>query len=386
MPYKGRFVVEETADGNTWNTIYTSSTDEDTVTHYLYSILTNGSGQTVASSNGSTVGIPRDVTNVRCKLYASGGTTTLMDMQSVAVVIDVDNLTQSQIVEILSNDGAWKGLYYKNGQLYISFSAALGGELTLGGEKNGNGYLKIKDANNAAKGLIDRSGYAVFTSYEENSKYMKYTGVQFSSDGIFPVDIKKFFDDEVDIEIENSENWGISWNDNSLNVYATEVSADTGTFENLTVTNPASFAKSPKIEDMEYTTSSNTICWDGRTGYKQLMLKSSSSKRYKDIGNNISEQEIEEWYNIEPTWAKYKDGYLVKGDENEGRYIPMFIAEDVEEYFPEATRHANGLVEDWNERIMIPAMFAMLKNQKAQLDRQEKLIKKLYETLNIKED
>lgn len=386
VPYKGRFVVEETADGNTWNTIYTSSTDEDTVTHYLYSILTNGSGQTVASSNGSTVGIPRDVTNVRCKLYASGGTTTLMDMQSVAVVIDVDNLTQSQIVEILSNDGAWKGLYYKNGQLYISFSAALGGELTLGGEKNGNGYLKIKDANNAAKGLIDRSGYAVFTSYEENSKYMKYTGVQFSSDGIFPVDIKKFFDDEVDIEIENSENWGISWNDNSLNVYATEVSADTGTFENLTVTNPASFAKSPKIEDMEYTTSSNTICWDGRTGYKQLMLKSSSSKRYKDIGNNISEQEIEEWYNIEPTWAKYKKGYLVKGDENEGRYIPMFIAENVEAFFPEATRHQNGLVEDWNERIMIPAMFAMLKNQKAQLDRQEKLIKKLYETLNIKED
>lgn len=386
VPYKGRFVVEETADGNTWNTIYTSSTDEDTVTHYLYSILTNGSGQTVASSNGSTVGIPRDVTNVRCKLYASGGTTTLMDMQSVAVVIDVDNLTQSQIVEILSNDGAWKGLYYKNGQLYISFSAALGGELTLGGEKNGNGYLKIKDANNADKGLIDRSGYAVFTSYEENSKYMKYTGVQFSSDGIFPVDIKKFFDDEVDIEIENSENWGISWNDNSLNVYATEVSADTGTFEDLTVTNPASFAKSPKIEDMEYTTSSNTICWDGRTGYKQLMLKSSSSKRYKDIGNDISEQEIEEWYNIEPTWAKYKKGYLVKGDENEGRYIPMFIAENVEVFFPEATRHQNGLVEDWNERIMIPAMFAMIKSQKEQLDRQEKLINQLYEKFNIEKE
>lgn len=383
VPYKGRFVVEETADGNTWNTIYTSSTDEDTVTHYLYSILTNGSGQTVASSNGSTVGIPRDVTNVRCKLYASGGTTTLMDMQSVAVVIDVDNLTQSQIVEILSNDGAWKGLYYKNGQLYISFSAALGGELTLGGEKNGNGYLKIKDANNADKGLIDRSGYAVFTSYEENSKYMKYTGVQFSSDGIFPVDIKKFFDDEVDIEIENSENWGISWNDNSLNVYATEVSADTGTFGDLTVTNSASFAKSPKIENMEYTTSSNTICWDGRTGYKQLMLKSSSSKRYKDIGNNISEQEIEEWYNIEPTWAKHKKGYLVKGDENEGRYIPMFIAENVEAFFPEATRHQNGLVEDWNERIMIPAMFAMLKAQKKKIDQQEKLINKLCEKLNI---
>lgn len=383
VPYKGRFVVEETADGNTWNTIYTSSTDEDTVTHYLYSILTNGSGQTVASSNGSTVGIPRDVTNVRCKLYASGGTTTLMDMQSVAVVIDIDNLTQEQIVSILTNDGAWKGLYYSNGRLYVSLDALLGGTVTLGGEKNGNGYLKIKDANNAAKGLIDRSGYTVFTSYEENSEYMKYTGVQFSSDGIFPVDIKKFFGDEVDIEIENSENWRISWDDNSLTVHATEVSADTGTFENLTVTNPASFAKSPKIEDMEYTTSSNTVCWDGRTGYKQLMLKSSSSKRYKDIGSDISEQEIEEWYNIEPLWAKYKEGYLVEWDENEGRYIPMFIAEDVEKYFPEATRHANGLVEDWNERIMIPAMFAMIKAQKKKIDQQEKLINKLCEKLNI---
>ena len=386
VPYKGRFVVEETADGNTWNTIYTSSTDEDTVTHYLYSILTNGSGQTVASSNGSTIGIPRDVTNVRCKLYASGGTTTLMDMQSVAVVIDIDNLTQEQIVSILTNDGAWKGLYYSNGRLYVSLDALLGGTVTLGGKKNGNGYLKIKDASNAVKGLIDRSGYTVFTSYEENSKYMKYTGVQFSSDGIFPVDIKKFFDDEVDIEIENSENWGISWKDNSLNVYATEVSADTGTFGDLTVTNSASFTKSPKIEDMEYTTSSNTVCWDGRTGYKQLMLKSSSSKRYKDIGNNISEQEIEEWYNIEPTWAKYKKGYLVKGDENEGRYIPMFIAENVEVFFPEATRHQNGLVEDWNERIMIPAMFAMIKSQKEQLDRQEKLINQLYEKFNIEKE
>lgn len=368
VPYKGRFVVEETADGNTWNTIYTSSTDEDTVTHYLYSILTNSSGQAVASSNGSTIGIPRDVTNVRCKLYASGGTTTLMDMQSVAVVIDVDNLTQEQIVSILTNDGAWKGLYYSNGRLYVSLDALLGGTVTLGGKKNGNGYLKIKDASNAVKGLIDRSGYTVLTNYEENSKYMEYTGVQFSNDGIFPVDIKKFFGNEADIEIGGDENWRISWDDNSLNIYATEVSADTGTFEDLTVANPASFAKSPRIEDMEYTTSSNTVCWDGRTGYKQLMLKSSSSKRYKDIGSDISEQEIEEWYNIEPLWAKYKEGYLVEGDENEGRYIPMFIAEDVEEYFPEATRHANGLVEDWNERIMIPAMFAMLKNQKSEIN------------------
>lgn len=380
--YKGRFVIEETADGNTWKTIYTSSADEDTVKHYLYTILTDGSGQTVTDGNGTTVGIPRDVTNIRCKLYASGGTTTLMDMQSVAVVIDVDNLTQEQIVEILSGDGEFKGLYYINGHLYISFDAIMGNAATLGGAKNGNGYLKIKNDKDSVKGLVDYSGYTVFTSYEEDSDHMKYTGVQFSSEGIFPVDIEKFFGDEVDIEIENTS-WGISWDDKKLKINATEVSADTGKFENLTVTNTASFTSSPKIENMEYTTSANTVCWDGRTGYKQLMLNSSSSKRYKDIGNNISEQEIEEWYNIEPLWAKYKEGYLVEWDENEGRYIPMFIAEDVEKYFPEATRHANGLVEDWNERIMIPAMFAMLKAQKKKIDQQEKLINKLCEKLNI---
>lgn len=368
VPYKGRFVVEETVDGSTWKTIYASSTDEDTVTHYLYSILTNSSGQAVASSNGSTIGIPRDVTNVRCKLYASGGTTTLMDMQSVAVVIDVASLTQEQIVEILSNGGEFKGLYYLNGHLYISLDALMGNAAILGGTKNGNGYLKIKDANGAVKGLIDRSGHTVFTSYEENSKHMKYIGVQLSSDGIVPVDVEKFFDNEVDIEITNSEEWGISWDYNNLNIYATEMSANTGEFETLTVTDMASFTSSPKIENMEYTTASNTVCWDGRTGYKQLMLKSSSSKRYKDIGDNITESEIEGWYNIEPTWAKYKDGYLVKGDENEGRYIPMFIAEDVENFFPEATRHADGQVEDWNERIMIPAMFAMIKSQKSEID------------------
>lgn len=183
VPYKGRFVVEETADGNTWNTIYTSSTDEDTVTHYLYSILTNGSGQTVASSNGSTVGIPRDVTNVRCKLYASGGTTTLMDMQSVAVVIDVDNLTQSQIVEILSNDGAWKGLYYNNGNLYISFSAALGGTLVLGGKNNGNGTLTVKDANNNQIGKWDNTGADITGKIKtilHESTYISISGQEIS--------------------------------------------------------------------------------------------------------------------------------------------------------------------------------------------------------------
>jgi hypothetical protein len=322
---------------------------------------------------------------IRAAIYTDSGRTKIADQQTWQVAVDVGMLTQEQIVEILSNDGEFKGLYYLNGHLYISLDALMGNAAILGGAKNGNGYLKIKDKKGTVKGLIDYSGYTAFTSYEENSTRMKYTGICFSDTGINPVSAEKYFSSTADIEYVETA-WGIDWTAEELNVSATEVSADTGTFGDLTVTNSASFAKSPKIENMEYTTSSNTVCWDGRTGYKQLMLKSSSSKRYKDIGNNISEQEIEEWYNIEPTWAKYKKGYLVKEDENEGRYIPMFIAENVEAFFPEATRHQNGLVEDWNERIMIPAMFAMIKSQKKQLDRQKELINQLYEKLNIEKE
>lgn len=322
---------------------------------------------------------------IRATIYTDSGRTKIADQQIWQVAVDVGMLTQEQIVEILSNDGEFKGLYYLNGHLYISLDALMGNAAILGGTKNGNGYLKIKDKKGTVKGLIDCSGYTAFTSYEENSTRMKYTGICFSDTGINPVSAEKYFSSTADIEYVETA-WGIDWTAEELNISATEVSADTGTFGDLTVTNSASFAKSPKIENMEYTTSSNTICWDGRTGYKQLMLKSSSSKRYKDIGNNIAEQEIEEWYNIEPTWAKYKEGYLVEGDENEGRYIPMFIAENVEAFFPEATRHQNGLVEDWSERIMIPAMFAMIKSQKKQLDRQKELINQLYEKFNIEKE
>lgn len=322
---------------------------------------------------------------IRATIYTDSGRTKIADQQTWQVAVDVGMLTQEQIVEILSNDGEFKGLYYLNGHLYISLDALMGNAAILGGTKNGNGYLKIKDKKGTVKGLIDYSGYTAFTSYEENSTRMKYTGICFSDTGINPVSAEKYFSSTADIEYVETA-WGIDWTSEELNISATEVSADTGTFGDLTVTNSASFAKSPKIENMEYTTSSNTVCWDGRTGYKQLMLKSSSSKRYKDIGSDISEQEIEEWYNIEPLWAKYKEGYLVEWDENEGRYIPMFIAENVEAFFPEATRHQNGLVEDWNERIMIPAMFAMIKSQKEQLDRQEKLINQLYEKFNIEKE
>lgn len=431
--YKGRFVIEETTDGNTWKTIYTSSTDEDTVTHYLYTILTNSSSETISSSNGSTIGIPRDVTNVRCKLYASGGTTTLMDMQSVAVVIDVDNLTQEQIVKILSDDGKWNGLYYRNGKLYISFSSAMGGSLLLGGKNNSEGFLKILDKTNKAKALADYSGFTCFSNYSETNGVAGYDGIRFSETGIEPVSAKKSLperpdnptnpDGSVDIEYsDGSPWWSINISKNSdgesiMSIYGAEnITGAYGEFDSLNTDGGNQRAEAFSVKDVFYaketitntgedvfyakfekelacraglrvyslpTITSGWNCYIDQNNYKVSAL-SSSSKRYKILGASLPEEFIENLYNIEPIMARYKKGYLAKGDERVDAEFPMFIAEDVDKYFPLAVDHnTDGLPENWNERIMIPAMFAMIKAQKKKIDQQEKLINKLCEKLNI---
>ena len=156
--YSGRWIIEETSDGDEWTTIYTSSANESSVTHYLYSMLADSDGSAIANSNGDTIGIPRDVVAIRAKLYASGGTTNLLDMQSIAVVVDVDALTHEEIFNLLTNNGEVKGIYQEGNQLYISFTYAKGGELTLGGSGNGNGKLKILNASGTQIGYIDNTG------------------------------------------------------------------------------------------------------------------------------------------------------------------------------------------------------------------------------------
>lgn len=371
--YSGRFVIEETADGNTWKTIYTSSANETSVKHYLYTILTDGSGQTVTDGNGTTVGIPRDITNIRCKLYAAGGTTDMLDMQSVAVVIDVDNLTQTDIVNILSNNGEWKGLYYKNGQLYISFSAALGGELALGGANNGNGTLYLYDKDGKLLSILDNRGLLCGYDLRDTNDYFTMPG---ALDGY-----EMYVWDEVEgTLIASQRGVGMRWFANQGNRYTLQMLAD---YEFEVYLNDGVDSTSNPYTPFrcthDYTEVFNQLKTHNVEQYTNaytLMLKldgtvvrsASSAKRYKDVREDIDAQSIENWYSIQTVWAKYKDGYLSSEDENSGKYMPMFLADDVEQHMPEAAIHMDGKIEDWNYRVMIPAMFAMLKQQKLEID------------------
>jgi len=384
--FKTWWIVEYSKDaGKTWTKLaFNAQTSGITINPDSYSLGADGM--------------------IRATIYTDSGRTKIADQQTWQVAVDVGMLTQEQIVEILSNDGEFKGLYYLNGHLYISLDALMGNAAILGGAKNGNGYLKIKDKKDTVKGLIDYSGYTAFTSYEENSTRMKYTGICFSDTGINPVSAEKYFSSTADIEYVETA-WGIDWTAEELNISATEVSADTGKFSNLTAENcnlevknmnvsgPCTFddennepifRQSMKVYGFGFTTS-GWNAWISNNDYR-LRAYGSSSERYKILGDSLTEEFIESLYNIEPIMARYKDGYLEEHDERVGVEFPMFRAEDVNIYFPLAVDHIDGKAENWNERIMIPAMFAMIKSQKKKLDRQEKLINQLYKKLNIEKE
>lgn len=161
--YKCRFKIEETTDGDTYTTVYTSSSDETDITHALYSVLASGSsGITASGSNG--IGISRNLTALRCTMYAAGGFSQVLDIETIPVAIDVDALTHEDIFNLLTNDGAWQGIYRgSDGKLYINFTYARGGTLNLGGKANtyGNGQMHVYDANDNEIVDINTKGIVV---------------------------------------------------------------------------------------------------------------------------------------------------------------------------------------------------------------------------------
>lgn len=161
--YECRFKIEETTDGDTYTTVYTSSEDETDITHALYSVLaSDSSGVTASGSSG--IGISRNLTALRCTMYAAGGFSQVLDIETIPVAIDVDALTHEDIFNLLTNDGAWQGIYRgSDGKLYINFTYARGGTLNLGGKADtyGNGELHVYNYFDKEVVTIDNKGIIV---------------------------------------------------------------------------------------------------------------------------------------------------------------------------------------------------------------------------------
>lgn len=171
--YKCRFKIEETIDGDTYKTVYTSSADETSITHSLYGALATTNGGAIQAASNKAIGIPRDVAALRCTMYAAGGFTEVLDIETIPVAIDVDALTHEEIFNLLTNDGAWQGIYRESdGKLYINFTYSRGGILNLGGknETYGNGELHVYNMWDQEIVTVDTKGILVSNYFLQDDK------------------------------------------------------------------------------------------------------------------------------------------------------------------------------------------------------------------------
>lgn len=373
--YKGRFKIEESVDGENWKTVYSSAKDETSVSHNLYTVLSTKAGGIITTASGRSIGIPRDVSAIKCTLYAAGGFSQPLDSQSMAVVIDVDALTHEEIFNLLTNDGAIKGIYKEGNQLYISFTYAKGGTLKLGGKNNGYGILEVlnrRETGWASK--LDPDGLTIFKDYvnENNYKCLIFdsSGIKYGvtdSAGLLNLEMPLLVNDNGTMTILTSDIYGYSDDGKTAFQFFSGKTVNSGSMivnVKSDFYDSANFHKSVTMSGLPWNSSASAAVVFA-SDMKTLNAAAASSIRYKSIGNgkNIKEDELEDLYRIKVIWAKYKDGYLSEQDERYGKEMPMFIAEDIDRRFPLAVDHnEKGKAENWNYRIIIPCMFAMLKN------------------------
>lgn len=263
--------------------------------------------------------------------------------------------TNEQVFNMLTNNGAIKGMYMENGELYFSFTYAHGGTLKLGGSNNGNGLLSILNASGAQVGYIDNTGVH-FNQGEFSGSVKSLTG-----------EIGNWQIDKTNGKL-TSANGAIVLDakNNMVTINGVDLKANGSGFVidgGIKIRNPLSgFGDATNffcLENMGNITDGTHL---GINSDGMVIKVPSSSWRYKSIRTTVKEEELEELYRTKVVWAKYKEGYLDKNDSRYDKLMPMFLAEDMERRFPIAVNHLpDGKPEDWNYRIMIPSMFAMIK-------------------------
>lgn len=265
--------------------------------------------------------------------------------------------TNEQVFNMLTNNGAIKGIYMENGELYFSFTYAHGGTLKLGGSNNGNGLLSILDSSGTQVGYIDNTGVH-FNKGEFSGNLKSNTG----EIGNWKIDKTsgKLTSTDGNIILDSKNNM-ISINGVNLKANGNGFVIDGGV-KIKNNTDSSGFGDATRffcIENLGSVTDGTHL---GVNSNGMVIKVPSSSWRYKSIRTTVKEEELEELYRTKVVWAKYKEGYIDKNDSRYDKLMPMFLAEDMERRFPIAVNHLpDGKPEDWNYRIMIPSMFAMIK-------------------------
>ena len=133
-------------------------TDKNGISHN--SVLTNVAfglnGATELESRGMTYAMnakkqPKGVTKEQAQIITEA-------MQAVETDID-ESLTQQEIFNRLTDNGAAQGIVLLNGQLYVNASYIHSGTLVLGGLNNVNGTMEVLDASGNVVGTVTKNGF-----------------------------------------------------------------------------------------------------------------------------------------------------------------------------------------------------------------------------------
>lgn len=165
--YPGRWLIETSTDGTNYVESVKSTSDE--------------------TSKSISTNLFSHIVSVRVTLYASGGMENVLDTQTVPILVDVSALTQEEVFNLLTNNGEVKGIYKEGNQLFISFTYAKGGKLTLGGVDNQYGTLEVLDAKGEVVGSIN-SSFLKFSYAELNTLLVKtYFALYTKEENISPI-------------------------------------------------------------------------------------------------------------------------------------------------------------------------------------------------------
>lgn len=112
---------------------------------------------------------------------------------------------------------------------------------------------------------------------------------------------------------------------------------------------------------------------------RYIAFQSTSSRRYKHDVKPVEDSALDphRLYELEVKQFRYHDGMVLQYDDMANRNHVGFIAEEVDEIYPDAVIHHDGQVESWDERRIIPPMLKLIQEQKQKIDELEERIARL---------
>ena len=348
----------------------------------------------------------------------------IMDTADISTAVHVLRINVNGIGFSSSGvNGPYTSAWTLDGQFVADFITAgtmsanriHGGTLVLGGQNNGNGTLQVLDASGNIIGKWDNTGADIsgdltvvreYTGGLSNPVKMTVKIAKIQNYQYGYQILEEFLGSTAEFDIVPNNSWSPGPYMKFVHPYTCpQILMRGGTypgerwsykfgidsnddFQILTTYGPANDAVEKETEfHIGYT---RLYYYGGPTGatateHVSLLVDSNglsvnghsisygavSSKRYKHAIAPIKNKSLdpERLLSLPVKQYRYNDGLPLQYADMEGQTLPGFIAEDVAEIYPAAAIHnADGQVESWDERRIVPGMLALIQQQQKRID------------------